>query len=252
MRQGDLRAAPGVAFFRLWRNLVDSLHKPRNILKSNSYIYFEFQSTFKMSEERYLEDLKDIKDIMNRSSRFVSLSGLSGVFAGLFALGGAYAAYKIVYTDQNYLAYRVASITAESKIALLAIASVTLILAIGTGIFLTTREAKKKNQHLLDHNAKRLLINLAIPLATGGVLCLLLLSKGLIGLIAPLTLIFYGLGLVNASKYTLGEVRSLGLIQVLLGLLATYYIGYGLLFWSIGFGLLHIVYGIVMHIRYKS
>ena len=205
-----------------------------------------------MSEEKYLDDLKDIKDIMDRSSRFISLSGLSGVFAGFFALLGAYAAYQTVYTDQNYLGYRVATITEDSLLTLIVIASVTLLLSIGTGIFFTTKEARKKKQTLLDHHAQRLLINLAIPLVAGGILCVLLLTKGLIGLVAPLTLIFYGLGLVNASKYTLSEIRSLGLMEVLLGLIAIYYIGYGLLFWAIGFGLLHIIYGIVMHYRYKS
>ncbi len=189
---------------------------------------------------------------MNRSSRFISLSGLSGVFAGIFALAGAYAAYVTVYEDQNYLAYRIATMTSDSILTLILIGSVTMILSIATGIFFTTKEARKKNQHLLDHNARRLLINLAIPLVTGGIICLMLLSKGLIGLIAPLTLVFYGLGLVNASKYTLGEVRSLGIIQIVLGATATYFIGYGLLFWSIGFGFFHIAYGIVMHIRYKS
>jgi hypothetical protein len=94
------------------------------------------------------------------------------------------------------------------------------------------------------------LINLFIPLVTGGILCLMLLVKGFVGLVAPLTLIFYGLGLVNASKYTLPEVRSLGLVQLALGLLASWFVGYGLLFWTVGFGLVHIVYGLIMHYKY--
>ena len=87
---------------------------------------------------------------------------------------------------------------------------------------------------------------------TGGILCLILLFNGYVGIIAPLTLIFYGLALVNASKYTLKEVRSLGIAEIILGLIATYFIGYGLLFWSVGFGLLHIIYGIIMKTRYGS
>lgn len=205
-----------------------------------------------MSKEKYLDDLKDIKEMMNRSSRFISLSGLSGVFAGFFALIAAYAAYETVYSKQNYLAYRLAILTNDTILQLVIIATLTIVLSLAFGIYFTNRKARKLNQKLLDTNAKRLLINLFIPLITGGILCLILLFKGLIGLIAPLTLVFYGLGLVNASKYTFTEIRSLGLMEIALGLIATYYIGFGLFFWAIGFGVLHIIYGVVMHFRYKS
>jgi hypothetical protein len=205
-----------------------------------------------MDQQRYLDDLKDIKDIMNRSSRFLSLSGLSGVFAGVFALGGAYLAYGTVYKSQDYLGYRQADMSTETLTTLLLIALATVALAVGVGILLTTREERKSNQKLWDAQTNRLMINLLIPLVTGGILCLMLLLKGYIGFVAPLTLIFYGLALVNASKYTLTEVRSLGLLEIGLGLLAVHFIGYGLIFWAAGFGVLHIIYGIVMHIRYGS
>lgn len=203
-------------------------------------------------KEKYIEDLKEIKDIMSRSSRFISLSGLSGISAGVIAMIGAYLAYQTVYSNQNYLGYRQAILTTESILQLLLIAVGTIVLAVVTGIYFTTRETKKRNQKIWDAQTKRLLINLAIPLVTGGILCLMLLIKGYIGVIAPLTLIFYGLALVNASKYTLNEIRSLGLIEVVLGLMAIHFIGYGLLFWAIGFGLLHIIYGLIMHWRYQS
>jgi hypothetical protein len=203
-------------------------------------------------KEKYIKDLKEIKDIMNRSSRFISLSGLSGISAGISALIGAFMAYRIVYTNPDYQEYGRVFLNNESLTQLLLIALGTLILAVGTGIYFTTRETKKRNQKIWDIQTKRLLINLSIPLMTGGILCLMLLFKGYIGLVAPLTLIFYGLALVNASKYTLNEIRSLGLIEIALGLIATYYIGFGLLFWSIGFGVLHIIYGIIMQWRYKS
>lgn len=205
-----------------------------------------------MIEQKYIDDIKEIKDIMNRSSRFISLSGLSGISAGISALIGAYLAYQTVYTNHDYQAYNRIIITTESLTQLLLIAFGTIILGVGTVIYFTTRETKKHNQKIWDHQTKRLIINLAIPLVTGGILCLMLLFKGYIGLVAPLTLIFYGLALVNASKYTLNEIRSLGVIEIILGLIATYFIGYGLVFWVLGFGILHIIYGIIMHLRYRS
>ncbi len=205
-----------------------------------------------MSREKYIEDLKEIKNIMNRSSRFLSLSGLSGVLAGIFAIIAAGLAYSTVYEGQDYLGYRQATLDNDSLFRLILLALVTLFLSVGVGILFSYRKAKKENLNMLDNQAKLLLINLAIPLFTGGVLCLIFLSKGYIGVIAPLTLVFYGLALVNASKYTLQEVRSLGLLEIVLGLTATYFIGFGLLFWVIGFGLLHIVYGLYMYFKYGA
>ncbi len=205
-----------------------------------------------MKKEQYIEDLHEIKEMMSRSSRFISLSGLSGVAAGVVALFAAYAAYSTVYAEQNYLSYRSATITSERLLTLLAIGITAILIAVGSAILFSVRKARKRKQRAWTHQTKRMLMNFAIPLISGGLLTFMLLLKGYIGLIAPLTLIFYGLALVQASHYTLKEMRSLGILEITLGLLATYFIGYGLLFWALGFGLLHIVYGIVMEIRYPS
>lgn len=205
-----------------------------------------------MNQEKYVEDLREIREIMNRSSRFISLSGWSGIAAGSVALIGAYLAYHLLYIRQPYLEYEQIVLDGNILVQLLLIAGGTLVLAVGLGIFFTTREAKLKGQTIWDAQAKRLLINLAIPLVAGGILSLILLSRGSVGVVAPLTLIFYGLALVNASKYTLTEIRSLGIIEIVLGLLAAYWIGFGLLFWAIGFGILHIAYGIHMQLKYRS
>lgn len=203
-------------------------------------------------KEKYLEDLKEIREMMNRSSRFISLSGLSGISAGLAALVGAYLAHRTIQSYQLEMGFYPAQLSSEALYRLLLIASLTLIIALITGIWFTTRETQKRNLKVWDTQTKRLLINLFIPLITGGVLCLMLIFKGFAGMAAPLTLVFYGLGLVNASKYTLDEIRSLGLLEIALGLVAFYFIGYGLLFWAIGFGILHIAYGGYMHLKYKS
>lgn len=205
-----------------------------------------------MNHQKYLDDIKDIKEMMTRSSRFISLSGLSGISAGIIALIGAYFAWDIVYTDGNYQSYERNLLSDIELFQLMLVGITTLVLALAAGIFFTVRKTRKSNQEVWDAKTKQLLINLMIPLVAGGIFCFLILLKGYVGLIAPLTLLFYGLALVNASKYTITEVRSLGIIQILLGLAATYFIGYGLLFWILGFGILHIVYGIIMEVRYKS
>ncbi|MBK7343760.1 MAG: hypothetical protein IPJ06_12145 [Saprospiraceae bacterium] len=190
--------------------------------------------------------------MMSRSSRVISLSGLSGISAGIIALVGAWLAYRTVYVGQDYLSYRQAILDTGTLVKLVVIAVCTILLAVATGVFFTQRQSKVGKQKLWDMHTRQLLLNLAIPLVAGGVLCMILLFKGYVGLVAPLTMIFYGLALVNASKYVLTEIRSLGLLEVALGLLATQFIGYGLIFWAVGFGVLHIVYGILMQLKYKS
>jgi hypothetical protein len=202
-------------------------------------------------KEKYLEDIKEIKEIMNRSTRFISLSGLSGVSTGLIALAGLAAAYLMVFQKQNWLIEQAVSIDTTYIFYLLLIAVVTLGLSIGSAIFFTTQKAIKQNQNVWDQQSKRLLVNLAIPLVTGGLLCLLLLFKGFIGFLPALTLVFYGLALINASKYTWPELRNLGLFEIVLGLIAMQFIAYSLFIWALGFGVIQVIYGLIVQKKYK-
>lgn len=208
-----------------------------------------------MNQQEQLDTLNDIRNIMNRSSRFISLSGLSGVFAGITALVGAYFANSSINAyhnskSHNYDQVNVMFIEAE----LILIALIVLVVAILGGIFFTYRQSKKKNLPIWDKTTKNLLVNLAIPLATGGlfVIALLLNHRSSVGLIAPSTLVFYGLALINASKYTYSDIKFLGVCEVILGLIAMFNIGLGLYFWAFGFGVLHILYGLIMYFKYEK
>ncbi len=203
-------------------------------------------------KEKYIEDLKEIKDMMNRSSRFISLSGISGITAGVTALVGAYLANTLVFDQNKLLTFSKAELSGEQLVNLLLIAFATMFVSIGLVIFLTTQETKKRGQKIWDAQTKRILVNLFIPLITGGIIILSFLFKGFVGVAIPLSLIFYGLALFNVSKYTLNEIRSLGLIEMILGLVTLQFISYGLWFWAAGFGLFHIVYGFIVKLKYKS
>lgn len=205
-----------------------------------------------MNKNKYLDDLKEIKDIMEKSTKFISLSGISGIIVGIIALVAAWVTYTTVYSEQDYFVYRKVILSSELVIRILLIAGITLFLSILTGILFTRKKARQNNQKLWDLHTRRLISSLMIPLGTGGILCLIILYQGFIGYLAPFTLIFYGLALVNASKFSLPEIKSLGLAEILLGLAGTFFIGYGLLLWAIGFGLLHIAYGIIMEVRYRT
>jgi len=199
-----------------------------------------------MSDKDYLKDISEIKNLMNKSSRFISLSGLSGVLAGIYALVGAAAAYYIVQNSQRGYLILDGPIFRICASILIGVA----ILSIGTGIFLTTQKAKKNGEKIWDSSSKRLLFNFLVPLVTGGIYILIKLNQEVYGNTGALMLIFYGLALVNASKYSLGDIRYLGYTEIILGLICAFVPAYGFWFWVVGFGIMHIVYGSIMHFKY--
>ncbi len=206
------------------------------------------------NEKDYIRDIAEIRSMMERSSKFLSLSGWAGIIAGFYALLGAYIAYKILGFNPDKVVYNTFDsgtlLTNLPKVIFLA--TVILIFAIATAALLSYRKASKKGEKLWNQTTKRLLINMLIPLSVGGLLILILVSQGLIGLIAPFTLLFYGLALYNASMDTYKEVKNLGLIEIGLGLLSSYFVEYGLIIWAFGFGIVHIIYGIYLHYKYEK
>jgi hypothetical protein len=205
-----------------------------------------------MENENYLKDIQDIKVMMSKSSQFLSLSGLSGILAGIFALIGAYFANRVLttMTIEEFDEYRNYSSEDSTVIELIGIAILVIVASIITGIILSSRKAKKQNENLWNETSKRVLIQFGTPLITGGIFALLILQKEIYILIAPITLLFYGLSCINASRNTFRDIKYLGITMVVLGLLSAYFSGYGLLFWTIGFGFCHIIYGSIMYFKY--
>lgn len=207
-----------------------------------------------METKDYLKDIQDIKNMMSKSSQFLSLSGLSGILAGIYALIGAYLADSLL-SSYNAIDYEMSRVSyhpteKELTINLFIIALIVILLSILSGLLLSASKAKKQGESLWNESSKRLLINFGIPLITGGIFALILLEKGFYGLIAPITLLFYGMGCVTASKHTFRDVRYLGITLLIIGLIASYFEGYGLLFWALGFGVCHIIYGSMMYFKY--
>jgi general stress protein CsbA len=203
-------------------------------------------------EEKEIQDeLASIRSLMERSSKFISLSGLSGILAGVYALIAAGLAYSIVYSGSSRVYTRLNLHTDPTPLYnLIAIAAFTLLLSVVTGVILTTKKAKRKGQPVWGKISQSLLFHMATPLVTGGIVILIFLFRGYYGIVGPTSLIFYGLSLVGASNFTFTMVKYLGLCEIILGLIAACLPGYGLLFWAIGFGVLHIVYGSLMYLKY--
>ncbi len=206
------------------------------------------------TQQQPLEELQHIKRMMERSSRFISLSGLSGIAAGVCALAGAWFASRKIncwVKGDCQLSRLIDSAGSDLLNELAWIATMTFIAAFISAFFFTYLRSKKNGTPIWGATTMRLFWNTFIPIAVGGAFLLRMMQMGEYQLVPPGCLLFYGLALVNASKYTLSEVRYLGYGQILLGLLNLWLIGYGLQCWAMGFGVLHIVYGIVMWWKYE-
>ncbi len=201
----------------------------------------------------YEKDIASIRSMMERTTKFISLSGLSGVMAGIYALTGAVAAYYAVHFPVSPFHYRIYSIRTPATLTnLVLIATAVLVASISTGILLSQRKAKKHNVKLWNNASKNMMLNMAVPLVSGGIFILIMLYSGHFGLAAPGCLLFYGIALIQGSSNTFDEVRYLGYCEIALGLVSAAFPGYGLLFWAFGFGVLHIVYGAIMYNKYDK
>jgi hypothetical protein len=214
-----------------------------------------------VEENQVQQDLASIRSLMERSSKFISLSGLSGVLAGIYALAGAALAYYLIYDNTISRTQDVSDVYAPQMysrggtdthllIHLFLIALVVLGASLATGFILSLRKARRNGQRFWGPSSKILLFNMVMPLLTGGVLILIFLWRGYFGIVAPSALVFYGLALIGAGNFTFKGVQYLGINEIVLGLVAALYPGYGLLFWAIGFGVLHIIYGSIMYLKY--
>jgi hypothetical protein len=210
-------------------------------------------------QSHHLETLRDIKQMMERSSRFISLSGLSGIAAGACALLGAWFANNVI-DERRYSVPNINLTPGEDETIsigdwmgnqLVQIAIITFIGALVLAFIFTYLRSKKTNIPIWGSTARRLMINVMIPMIAGGIYLIKLTENHTYSLIAPGCLIFYGLALLNASKYTLPELKYLGYGQILLGIINLWFVGSGIYFWALGFGVLHIIYGIVMWWKYE-
>lgn len=194
---------------------------------------------------------------MEESSRFLSLSGLSGVFAGVTAIAGALIAYFFILDSggihiEEYLKSLPEKEAFSLRWLLMADAAAVLLISLLFALYFSTKKAKKDEKNFWTPASNRLLINLLIPLVTGSVFIIVLLVQNHVQLIVPCFLIFYGLALVNAGKFTFSEIFYLGILEIITGLVAAFFPGWGLIFWIFGFGVLHIIYGLAMHRKYGA
>lgn len=206
------------------------------------------------SESEHLKNLADIRSLMERSSSFISLSGLSGISAGIVGLIAAFILNSRLKGFMDYTNPGLMTEAARSGLISFGIifSAIVVIITFAVAIFFTARKAKKRGLPVWDGSAKRLVVSLFIPLVTGGLFCLILLYQRFDWLVLPSMLVFYGLALLNAGKYTLNEIKWLGISEIILGLAAMLFLDSAIYFWGAGFGLMNILYGMAMYYRHEN
>ena len=211
----------------------------------------QFKVLYMKNKQDYFEEISEIRSLMERSSKFTSVSGLSGILAGIYALVGAFLLHTIV----GFRPYGILESEADlsgNEWGFFFIGAGVLILAVGTAVYLSYRKARILREPMWTATTRNMLFNMALPLLAGGVIVIVFFSYGLVGLLLPVTLIFYGLALYSAGNFTYPEIRILGIIVTVIGLLAFCLIEYSVLLWAAGFGLMHIVYGTLIFLRHEK
>ena len=197
------------------------------------------------------QELAEIKSMMERSTRFLSLSGLAGVLAGIYALIGSGIAWYWIYFPETSFGQDTSSQGGKELMSnLLIISLAVLVFAIGSAYLLSRKKSQRNSHQFWSPASKRFLLALFIPVIAGGLFSFALIHQSFFQMIAPATLVFYGLGLINASHFTLNEIKNLGISQLILGLIAAFIPEFGLACWALGFGVFHVIYGSMMYYKY--
>lgn len=200
-------------------------------------------------ENDYQKDLAEIRSLMERSTKFLSLSGWAGIFAGIYALVAAFLSVKLFSFYPDTVFYKIMDPSRFFSIILLGV--ITIVTALLTAFYFSYKNAVRKKQSAWNNSSKQLLTNMSAPLLAGGLLIIALAYHNVFGIIPSLTLIFYGLSLFQGGANTYKEVRIFGIVQIVLGIFSVFFIQFTMIIWAAGFGAGHVIYGIYMF-RYEK
>lgn len=211
-------------------------------------------------KEEQLNNLQDIKNLMESSSRFTSLSGLSGVSAGIVAIIGSLVVSNslgigIFEKAQGIMDYTTSSTpSGDGKTLqfLIITALAVFTFAAISALFFAGRKARSNDAKLMGSSGRKFIFNHSLFLLTGALFSVILINYGIYFLVVPVLLMFFGMGLISASKFSFNVIRNLGIAEIALGLTLAMMPVYALLFFVIGFGVMNIIFGLIVHFNYDK
>ncbi|MFK8060597.1 MAG: hypothetical protein AB8B78_10950 [Polaribacter sp.] len=196
-----------------------------------------------MSQKDYLRDISEIKTLMSKSSKFISLSGLSGILAGVYSLLGAGYYFFGIKSEDDFSS----SIIPITVIVLIVFFATTI-----TTVFFTSKRSKITGEKIWGDSTKNLIVSFSTTFYIGVICILILYFKEEYTYLLALLILFYGIAIINASRHTNVIIQPLGFIEVVIGLLCIIYPEFSLWFCILGFGIIHIIYGSIFYFKYDK
>jgi len=189
---------------------------------------------------------------MERHSSFFSLSGFTGILIGIvgciaiFLVDTMTHGYGINFDGFSQLPILFL------EIGIMVIGILTIVLSLFILWKRGRNKAKKNKQGLWNAFAKKQRINLLLLLLVFLVILILIGSKGYYRLITPLLLSFYGLLLLNLSRFQSKSLLFLGLATLILGIVS--YVSYTdkIFLLALGVGIFPIIYGLLTFNKSKK
>ena len=181
---------------------------------------------------------------MQQNSSYFSLSGLSGILVGIYGLLTVYMVHMLTSTYGDGFDGSSQLPIALLEIGILVLAVVMILVALITLRIRAKRSAKKHNEKLWSPFSKKLRFHTLILLLLFIVILAVVANKGYYSIITPLMLLLYGIFLLNLSRLV-GRLRYLAFAELILATIAYFIYDKELLFLGLGFGIFHIIYGIV-------
>jgi len=174
--------------------------------------------------------------------KILSLMGWPGIYLGFVGTVGALVANSIVESPIGEL---------EKLRFLMIDAAVVGVLAVAAAAFLSARRLKRAGLSMWGSDSRGVVLELTVPLLTGAVFCYVLLLNRMYLAVPGSLLLFYGLALAAAAKFGHFEIRVLGVVEIALGFAALAFPVHALMYWAMGFGIAHILYGSLIYFKYE-
>ncbi len=204
-----------------------------------------------MKEQEIRDTLSDIRNMMERSQKVLFLEGTAGIVVAVWALLGAVAVSLVLYGTVSPLWGATVNPIRQpdwDTFLIVAIICASVFCAAFMTVWLMSkhRASREGLDFSFDAGTRRLLGNFFTAMVTGGLVCLTPIFNDLWNLIPGFMLVFYGLAVVLISPiaFKISITKYLGYAEIVIGVAALAFSSFGMMFWTIGFCILHLIWGI--------
>lgn len=180
-----------------------------------------------------MDNLRYIRRAMERAGSFTAVPGVGGAVMGATALAAAWVAGR--RPDAGWL---------------LAVWLVEACLALAIGIAGAALKSRRANMPLLCGPGRKFVAGFAPPMLAGALLTAVLFRAGLPVYLPGMWLLLYGAGVLSGGAASVRVVPLMGACFMVAGAVALAAPVSGPALLAAGFGGLHVVFGIVIAVKY--